>query len=198
MNLLLDTHIFLWFVNDDPKLSAPLKDLIEDENNFSYLSVASLWEMSIKYNLGKLTLAPSYQEFVDKLPKVSEFDAQAIGPETKPNGKTEESLKPTQQETNTDIISSKVSEFHSESELETVVETSKDAENSQENLEVIEPETQIELEATKVSEEKTELTPSQVRETSPDDPKAEENVGVIEPETQIGSKSVEVLEKKAT
>lgn len=66
MNLLLDTHIFLWFVNDDPKLSAPLKDLIEDENNFSYLSVASLWEMSIKYNLGKLTLAPSYQEFVER------------------------------------------------------------------------------------------------------------------------------------
>ncbi|WP_013334734.1 type II toxin-antitoxin system VapC family toxin [Gloeothece verrucosa] len=66
MNLLLDTHIFLWFVNDEPKLSDPLKDLIEDENNFSYLSVASLWEMSIKYNLGKLTLAPSYQEFVER------------------------------------------------------------------------------------------------------------------------------------
>jgi PIN domain nuclease of toxin-antitoxin system len=66
MNLLLDTHIFLWFVNDDPRLSDPLKDLIENENNFSYLSIASLWEMSIKYNLGKLTLAPSYEEFVER------------------------------------------------------------------------------------------------------------------------------------
>jgi hypothetical protein len=37
MNLLLDTHIFLWFVNDDPRLSDRLKDLIEDESNFSYL-----------------------------------------------------------------------------------------------------------------------------------------------------------------
>jgi len=48
MTFLLDTHIFLWFVNDDPRLSNALKDLIEDENNFSYLSIASLWEMSIK------------------------------------------------------------------------------------------------------------------------------------------------------
>jgi len=66
MNLLLDTHIFLWFVNDDPRLSNSLKDLIESENNLSFLSVASLWEMSIKYNLGKLTLAPSYEEFIER------------------------------------------------------------------------------------------------------------------------------------
>ncbi len=66
MKLLLDTHTFLWFVNDNPKLSDHLKDLIEDTNNVSYLSVASLWEMSIKYNLGKLTLDPSYEEFVDR------------------------------------------------------------------------------------------------------------------------------------
>ncbi len=64
MNLLLDTHIFLWFVNDDPRLGDRHKDLIENESNFSYLSVASLWEMSIKYNLGKLKLAPSYEDFV--------------------------------------------------------------------------------------------------------------------------------------
>lgn len=66
MNLLLDTHIFLWFVNDDPRLSDYLKDLIENKNNFSFLSVASLWEMSIKYNLGKLKLIPSYEKFVEK------------------------------------------------------------------------------------------------------------------------------------
>jgi PIN domain nuclease of toxin-antitoxin system len=66
MNLLLDTHTFLWFVNDDPRLSSHLKDLIENENNISYLSIASIWEMSIKYNLGKLTLDPSYEEFVEQ------------------------------------------------------------------------------------------------------------------------------------
>ncbi len=65
MNLLLDTHVFLWFVNDDPRLSNHLKDLIEDENNGIYLSLASLWEMSIKYNLGKLAFDNSYEEFVE-------------------------------------------------------------------------------------------------------------------------------------
>lgn len=65
MNLLLDTHIFLWFVNDNPRLSNRLNDLIEDENNAIFLSLASLWEMSIKYNLGKLTFATSYEEFVE-------------------------------------------------------------------------------------------------------------------------------------
>lgn len=66
MKLLLDTHTFLWFVNDNLKLSDRLKDLIEDTNNVSYLSMASLWEMSIKSNLGKLTLNPNYEEFVDR------------------------------------------------------------------------------------------------------------------------------------
>ena len=66
MRLLLDTHTFLWFVNDNPKLSNRLKELIEDTNNVSYLSVASLWEISIKFNLGKLTLDPNYEEFIER------------------------------------------------------------------------------------------------------------------------------------
>ncbi len=66
MNLLLDTHIFLWFINDNPQLSNYLKDLIEYEKNTIYLSLASLWEMSIKYNLGKLKLDPSYEEFIER------------------------------------------------------------------------------------------------------------------------------------
>lgn len=78
MNLLLDTHIFLWFVTDDSKLSTSLKDLIEDEDNVIYLSVASLWEMSIKYNLGKLTLVPSYQEFVEREVRETNLNLLAI------------------------------------------------------------------------------------------------------------------------
>ncbi|MDJ0900714.1 MAG: type II toxin-antitoxin system VapC family toxin [Xenococcus sp. MO_188.B8] len=66
MKLLLDTHTFLWFVNDNPRLSAYLKDLIEDEDNSIYLSFASLWEMSIKYNLGKLKFDTSYEKFVEE------------------------------------------------------------------------------------------------------------------------------------
>ena len=66
MNLLLDTHTFLWFVNDNYQLSNYAKDLIEQRNNVCYLSIASLWEMSIKYNLGKLKLDPDYEEFVER------------------------------------------------------------------------------------------------------------------------------------
>ena len=66
MELLLDTHIFLWFVNDDPKLSDRYKNLIENTTNTSYLSIASLWEMSIKFNLGKLKLDPNYERFIEE------------------------------------------------------------------------------------------------------------------------------------
>lgn len=79
MNLLLDTHVFLWFVNDDPKLSDHLKDSIEDDNNIIYLSMASLWEMSIKFNLGKLTLEPNYEEFVEREVITSSIKVLKIG-----------------------------------------------------------------------------------------------------------------------
>jgi PIN domain nuclease of toxin-antitoxin system len=56
MNLLLDTHAFLWFCQDDPALSADAKKLIEDPSNRKLVSVASCWEIAIKAGLGKLKL----------------------------------------------------------------------------------------------------------------------------------------------
>ena len=53
--MLLDTHILLWFLNDDSKLAATLKSLIEAEQNI-YVSVVSLWEIAIKLNIQKLQL----------------------------------------------------------------------------------------------------------------------------------------------
>ena len=41
MQLLLDTQIIIWFVNDDPQLKDHLKDMLEDHNNIIYLSIAS-------------------------------------------------------------------------------------------------------------------------------------------------------------
>ncbi len=64
MNILLDTHAFLWFVNDDPQLSATAKRLIEDETSQPFLSAASLWEMAIKISLGKLSLKQPYEVFI--------------------------------------------------------------------------------------------------------------------------------------
>ena len=49
MNLLLDTHILIWTLNDDPRLSKKAKNLILDRNNTVYYSVISIWEISIKH-----------------------------------------------------------------------------------------------------------------------------------------------------
>jgi len=53
VTLLLDTHAFLWFCQDDPLLSATAKALIEDANNRKLLSVASCWEIAIKSRASK-------------------------------------------------------------------------------------------------------------------------------------------------
>ena len=49
MKLLLDSHILIWAINDDPRLSKEARSLILDENNTIYYSVASIWEISIKH-----------------------------------------------------------------------------------------------------------------------------------------------------
>ena len=53
MRLLLDTQVFLWFVSGSPELRTNIKNLIEDENNQLFISIASLWEISIKTALKK-------------------------------------------------------------------------------------------------------------------------------------------------
>ncbi len=62
MRFLLDTHIFLWFINGDEKLNPGPRQFIEDQGNERYLSLASLWELAIKKGLGKLTLDLSFVE----------------------------------------------------------------------------------------------------------------------------------------
>jgi PIN domain nuclease of toxin-antitoxin system len=56
MHLLLDTHAFIWFFNGDDDLGSTARNLIEDPANTCWLSIASLWEISIKTSIGKLTL----------------------------------------------------------------------------------------------------------------------------------------------
>jgi PIN domain nuclease of toxin-antitoxin system len=51
VRLLLDTHVALWAVRDDPKLSARALELIADLDNPVFVSVVSLWEIAIKYAL---------------------------------------------------------------------------------------------------------------------------------------------------
>lgn len=56
MKLLLDTHIFLWYISADAKLPVKYRQAIQDPVNDVFLSSASIWEAVIKYDLGKLPL----------------------------------------------------------------------------------------------------------------------------------------------
>ena len=64
MELLLDTHSFLWFIMGSSRLSKKARDLMEDTNNEKLLSIASLWEMAIKLSLGRLTLAEPFEVLI--------------------------------------------------------------------------------------------------------------------------------------
>lgn len=64
MQLLLDTHIFLWYVTGDTKLSTATRDAIDEPNNDVFLSVGSFWEIVIKYELGKLPLPQTPDRFI--------------------------------------------------------------------------------------------------------------------------------------
>jgi PIN domain nuclease of toxin-antitoxin system len=63
VKLLLDTHTLIWWLNENPRLSALAKSAISDPNNTVHVSVATAWELSIKVGLGKL---PEADEIVAK------------------------------------------------------------------------------------------------------------------------------------
>jgi PIN domain nuclease of toxin-antitoxin system len=66
MKLLLDTHTFLWFIEGDLNLGSTARNLIEEESNQRFLSIVSLWEISIKISLNKLVLQMSFTDLVSQ------------------------------------------------------------------------------------------------------------------------------------
>lgn len=64
MRILLDTHVFLWWVRDDPRLDAPARDLISNYANEIFVSAVSAWEIEIKAALGKLKISPDWKRLV--------------------------------------------------------------------------------------------------------------------------------------
>jgi len=64
MRLLLDTHVFIWWADQQEILSATALSALKDEGNELLLSVASVWEMQIKVQLGKLKLSMPLKELV--------------------------------------------------------------------------------------------------------------------------------------
>lgn len=64
MRLLLDTHLFLWYISGDPKLAESFRDTISDPHNEIFVSVVSFWEAAIKFQLGKLPLPASPEDYL--------------------------------------------------------------------------------------------------------------------------------------
>ncbi len=65
MKLLLDTHAFLWYISSNPRLSRYASDAIRDKSNQVYLSVVSVWEALVKYQIGKLDLPAAADEYIE-------------------------------------------------------------------------------------------------------------------------------------
>lgn len=64
MRLLLDTHAFLWWITDDPRLSEKGREIMGDGKNQLFLSAASGWEIAIKAKLGKLKVSDNLEHFI--------------------------------------------------------------------------------------------------------------------------------------
>ncbi len=64
--LLLDTHTFIWWLADDPRLGADAKGIIADSQNMVFVSAATGWEISIKKALGKLEAPDDLDALVEK------------------------------------------------------------------------------------------------------------------------------------
>ena len=65
MNLLLDTHAFIWWDSDQAQLSSRALTALVDPGNKLFLSIVSVWEMQIKAQLAKLTLRLPLRDLVD-------------------------------------------------------------------------------------------------------------------------------------
>lgn len=75
MKALLDTHVFLWWTLDDPRLPKRVREFVENPENALVFSVASAWELAIKAQLRKLTLPDRVGQFIQE-----QLDLNAILP----------------------------------------------------------------------------------------------------------------------
>jgi PIN domain nuclease of toxin-antitoxin system len=78
MRILLDTHIFLWFISGDIQLSTDVRDAIRDPDNEVYLSSVSVWEAIVKYQLGKLPLPEPPETYLPKQRNLHQIASLAL------------------------------------------------------------------------------------------------------------------------
>jgi PIN domain nuclease of toxin-antitoxin system len=78
MKILLDTHIFLWFISADIRLSTDVREAIRDPDNEVYLSAVSVWEAIVKYQLGKLPLPEPPEIYLPKQRDIHQIVSLAL------------------------------------------------------------------------------------------------------------------------
>ena len=78
MKALLDTHAFLWWITDDPRLSSRVRELTGDSINTLFLSAASGWEIAIKAQLGKLQLPDNLERYIADQLSLNGFESLPI------------------------------------------------------------------------------------------------------------------------
>ncbi len=68
MNLLLDTHVLLWWLNDHPTLSKKSRTAIADGKNPVFVSAVVIWEIRIKEAVGKLEIPRNFKRVLERQP----------------------------------------------------------------------------------------------------------------------------------
>ena len=83
MNLLLDTHVLLWWLDANPTLSEKANSTIADGNNLVMISSAVIWEIRIKQALGKLEIPSNFRKVLYEQPiemlSITAEHAHAVG-----------------------------------------------------------------------------------------------------------------------
>ena len=80
MQLLIDTHILIWFLEGNKLLSKSRRQIVADSQNNVFVSIASLWEIAIKISIGKLTLAKPLANVIKQI-EIEDFEILPISPE---------------------------------------------------------------------------------------------------------------------
>ncbi|MDZ8051596.1 MAG: type II toxin-antitoxin system VapC family toxin [Aulosira sp. ZfuVER01] len=78
MKLLLDTHVLIWSAGNPEKLSQRVRNLLIDTNNLWVVSIASVWELQIKSQLGKLNLSSQLPNFIETQQRVNNLQILSI------------------------------------------------------------------------------------------------------------------------
>ena len=71
MQFLIDTHVLIWYLEDNSQLTSTAAEILEDTRHDLYVSIASLWEIAIKSGLGKLKLKIEFHDLKNLLKRFS-------------------------------------------------------------------------------------------------------------------------------